>query len=301
MLTDRRSVNKVMAVLTVSNLTFCYDADDQPVLDGAALELPGGSSVGLLGANGSGKSTFLGAITNSIKGHCEAAIDISPDARGPIGYATQDAALYAHLSVRENLEHAARLTTRRWNVSDLIERAVEDYGLGDFTDKLARDISGGQARIAHLACAFAHQPSIRLLDEPTTALDFQTREKLINLINGWRAEGVATLVTAHYPEDIEELCEELVVLVDGKTTPLGRVDDHLLAMGVSATLTRGGSHTEVSVHSATLRQLIDSSAASGVDIDDEFDSISVRPPRLRDLLQRDPTLRSAIPSQDTPK
>lgn len=293
-------------MLSVSNLTFTY-AEDVPgrakpqrkaVLCGANLDLPTGSSIGLLGANGSGKSTLLGAITNSIKGHCEADIRVASEASGPIGYATQDVALYVHLSVRENLEHAARLTTRQWNVSDHVDRAIDDYGLGPFVHQLARDISGGQGRIAHLACAFIHQPSIRLLDEPTTALDFQTREKLIALIHGWRSEGVATLVTAHYPEDIEELCEELVVLVDGKTTPLGRVADHLKALGVSATLIRGDTRSDFSVRSATLREVLDESIAKGVDLDEAFDSISVRPPNLRDLLQRDPSLRSAIATEE---
>lgn len=293
-------------MLCVSKLTFTYAEDVSgrarskrvAVLNGADLRLPSGSAIGLLGANGSGKSTFLGAITNSIKGDCEAEITVSPGAVGPIGYATQNVALYVHLTVRENLEHAARLTTRRWSVENLVERAIDDYGLGGFVDQLARDISGGQSRIAHLACAFVHQPSIRLLDEPTTALDFQTREKLINLINSWRSEGIATLVTAHYPEDIEELCEELVVLIDGKTTHLGRVADHLKALGISATLTRERSQTHFAVPSVTLRDVLDESAATGVGLDEEFDSISVRPPKLRDLLQRDPTLRSAIAKEE---
>lgn len=295
-----------MAMLSVSNLTFTYAEDvsgritpkREVVLDGANLDLRAGAAIGLLGANGSGKSTFLGAITNSIKGQCEGEVRVAPEAIGPIGYATQDVALYVHLSVRENLEHAARLSTRQWTVSDLVECAIEDYGLGNFVHQLARDISGGQGRIAHLACAFVHQPSIRLLDEPTTALDFQTREKLINLVHGWRDEGIATLVTAHYPEDIEELCEELVVLADGKTHPLGSVANHLKALGVSATLTRGNVHTDFAVRSATLREVVDESIASGIDLDDEFDSISVRPPRLRDLLQRDPTLRSAVAREE---
>ena len=293
-------------MLRVRDLTFTYPpdvsgrstGDPSPVLKGVDLDLPARVSVGLLGANGSGKSTFLGAITNSLKGQRAGNILIADDAVGPIGYATQQVALYAHLTVKENVEHAARLTTGRWRVRDLVECAIDDYGLQGFVNQLARDISGGQGRIAHLACAFVHHPSVRLLDEPTTALDFQTREKLIDLVNGWRSEGIATLVTAHYPEDIEELCDELVVLVDGKATALGRVDAHLKASGVSATLSQGETHATISVGAATLRELVDCSATHGIDLDDEFDSITVQPPRLRDLLARDPSLRTAVENSE---
>lgn len=89
-----------------------------------------------------------------------------------------------------------------------------------------------------------------------------------------------------------------MVLVDGKTTPLGRVADHLKALGVSATLIRGDTRSDFSVRSATLREVLDESIAKGVDLDEAFDSISVRPPNLRDLLQRDPSLRSAIATEE---
>ena len=85
-----------------------------------------------------------------------------------------------------------------------------------------------------------------------------------------------------------------MVLVDGTATALGRVDDHLKASGVSATLTHGETHATISVGAATLRELVDCSTAHGIDLDDEFDSITVQPPRLRDLLARDPSLRTAI-------
>ena len=96
-------------MLRVRDLTFTYPpdvsgrstGDPSPVLKGVDLHLPARVSVGLLGANGSGKSTFLGAITNSLKGQRAGNIHIADDAVGPIGYATQQVALYAHLTVKE--------------------------------------------------------------------------------------------------------------------------------------------------------------------------------------------------------
>src|SRR5919201_49320 len=214
------------SALVVENLSFRYPRGS-PVLDGAALRIDAGRVTGLLGANGSGKSTLLGAITNAIEGERRGRIAVGADAAGPIGYATQDVALYLHLTVAENLAHAAPVAARRWMVDDLVEQALDDFGLRALRDRLAMTLSGGQQRMAHLACSFVHRPAIRLLDEPTTALDFSTRQSLIDLVGTWREQGVATLVTAHYPEDVEELCSTITLLVDGRTYDLGSLRDYL--------------------------------------------------------------------------
>ncbi|MGH3242829.1 MAG: ATP-binding cassette domain-containing protein, partial [Spirillospora sp.] len=217
-------------MLLVKDLGFRYPGGE-PVLRGASLRLEPGLAVGLLGANGSGKSTLLGAITDSIEGERRGLVAAGPgpDGRidGPIGYATQDVALYPHLTVVENLTHAARLATRRWRVAGLVAAAVDDFDLGRLRDRPARFLSGGQRRMVHLACAFVHRPAVRLLDEPTTALDFETRQKLIGLVGEWRSRDVAILVTAHYPEDVEELCSSITVLSDGRTYDLGPLGGYL--------------------------------------------------------------------------
>ncbi len=282
-----------VSVLTVEDLNFEYDADS-PILRGVDLHLERGAAVGLLGANGAGKSTLLGAITNSIYGSRRGAIRASDDNVGPIGYATQNPALYLHLSARENVVHAARLATRRWKVDRLVDETIDEYGLGSFVDQSARQLSGGQTRITHLACSFVHRPTVRLLDEPTTALDFETRHKLVELVHRWRGENIATLVTAHYPEDIEELCTDLVVLIDGRTHALGPIDSHLRSLGTTATIRGAEATHELQVVRPTLGALITAGADVGIDADTPLDSIRLSPPSLRDLLRRDPSLRSAV-------
>lgn len=269
------------------------------MLDGAALRLVAGQVTGLLGANGSGKSTLLGAITSSIEGSRTGRIEIEAGARGPIGFATQDVALYRHLTVAENLVHAARLATRQWRVDRLVTRAVEDFQLGRLRDTPARELSGGQQRIAHLACAFVHQPSIRLLDEPTTALDFATRQLLLDLVRTWREQGVATLITAHYPEDVEELCSMLTVLVDGRTHDLGPLRDYLeqqRRLGHIEVVGPDGASTRVELSEPldTGNDILHAAKGAGIDLTRRLRSVEVKPPSLRDLLRRDPSLRAGI-------
>jgi ABC-2 type transport system ATP-binding protein len=285
-------------MLNVKDVEFSYPGGTS-VLVGASLRLEPGIVMGLLGANGSGKSTLLGAITNTIEGDRHGVIEVSPAAVGPIGYATQDPALYRHLTVAENLGHAARLATRRWRVADLVTRAIDDFRLGPIADRSARALSGGQQRIVHLACSFVHAPTIRLLDEPTTALDFETRQILIDLVARWREQGIATLVTAHYPEDVEELCSTITVLVEGKTYPLGSLRDYLARqsrLGYIERLTTDGGvlSTELQGPLHSLAEILDAAADAGISARQPLHAIEIKPPALRDYLRRDPSLRAAV-------
>lgn len=285
-------------MLSVEGLVFRYPGA-APVLTGATLCLAAGQVTGLLGANGSGKSTLLGAITNSIEGSRSGRIEVAADALGPIGYATQEVALYRHLTVEENLTHAARLATRQWRVDGLVAQTVEDFRLERLRHTTARELSGGQQRIAHLACAFVHRPSIRLLDEPTTALDFTTRQLLLELVAAWRAEGVATLVTAHYPEDVEELCSTLTMLVDGRTHDLGSLRGYLdrqSRLGHVELVGPAGTSTHVELHGPldTGDHILCAARGAGLDLHQKLRSIEIKPPALRDLLRRDPSLRPGV-------
>lgn len=279
-------------MLAVEGLHFAYGTDQ--ILRGVDLDLPAGCAVGLLGANGAGKSTMLGAITNSILGTSSGRIEVDPAARGPIGYATQNVALYRHLTVRENLVHAARITAGEWKVDRMVDAISEEFGITPLLGESARTLSGGQARIAHLACSFVHRPTIRLLDEPTTALDFETRNRLIDRVKNWREEGIATLVTAHYPEDIEELCTELVVLVDGRTHALGSIEEHLRSLGTTGSITMDGDQHDFEFDEPSIRALAAAMERKGIPTSSIIDSVKISSPSLREFLRLDPSLRSAV-------
>jgi ABC-2 type transport system ATP-binding protein len=231
------------AALTVSDLSFRYPGRDRHVLAGLSFEAPAGSALGVLGANGSGKSTLLAALAGARAGLRTGTVTLSgaarsdltqPDPRA-IGFATQDVALYRELTVRENLRHAARVTMRRDRVAAAVDRAIAEYGLAPVVDVAAHRLSGGWARVAHLAATFVHDPPVRLLDEPTAALDFEARVRLVALIRSWRDSGVICVVTSHYPEDIEEMCEAVVVIAGGAVVYRGTVADLAATTAVQPT------------------------------------------------------------------
>jgi ABC-2 type transport system ATP-binding protein len=296
--TGQPSVSEDSAPMLNASVDFSYPGG-RSVLKGASLKLEAGVVMGLLGANGSGKSTLLGAITNTIEGDRHGVIEVAPEAVGPIGYATQDPAVYRHLTVAENLVHAARLATRRWRVAGLVEQTIDDFKLGRIAGRTARALSGGQQRLVHLACSFVHAPTIRLLDEPTTALDFETRQILIDLVASWREQGIATLVTAHYPEDVEELCSTITVLVEGKTYPLGSLRDYLARqsrLGYIEQLGEDGSTISTELHGPlhSLAEIVEAAAEAGIYARQPLHAIEIKPPALRDYLRRDPSLRAAV-------
>jgi len=279
-------------MIGASGVSFSY-REGEPILVSSSITLSPGRCHGLLGANGSGKSTFLGVLTDSIRGTTTGTVSLGPT----VGFATQEIALYRHLTVKENLTHAARLFGHAWNVVDLVATAIDDYSLAPIADTAARKLSGGQQRIAHLACSFVSQPNVRLLDEPTTALDFETRELLVALIRRWRDEGIAALLTGHYPEDIEELCTDITALIDGRTHFLGPLDQLLGSTWLQAAPASWDSSLSIRLErgrTVALQDIRQALASYGVAAGLPLDTLSLSPLTLRDLLRADPTLRSSL-------
>jgi ABC-2 type transport system ATP-binding protein len=208
-------------VLAVQNLRFRYPGTDDYALLSISFELVAGEVLGILGANGSGKSTLLAALLDVRSGERHGAVRFYPreagDHRGRIGYLAQQPSLYLSLTLWENLVHAARLVLPRRAVRPAVRRAVAEFRLGAVVDRPLRELSGGWRQLCHLAVSFVHDPPVRLLDEPTTALDFETRERVVQLVKGWAARGVACVVTSHYPEDLEQMCTRMVVIRQGES------------------------------------------------------------------------------------
>ncbi len=274
--------------IEVAHLAYEYETG-RPVLVDVSFGLHRGACLGLLGANGSGKTTLLNALTGLLPSAPGG--DLRSPVLADVGYATQDIALYDHLSVMENLEHAARLATGRWDVGDLVQAACDDFDLGEILPRRALRLSGGQRRLAHLACSFVHQPFVRLLDEPTAALDFEARQQVVRCIRRWTASGSAVLLTSHYPEDIEDLCSEVMVLVRGRTVSLGSLGDLLSSNGqqVALTVDRGSGEERVVLGESvgSIASLAARSESLGVRSTDTLLRIESIGGRLRDLLTAD--------------
>jgi ABC-type nitrate/sulfonate/bicarbonate transport system ATPase subunit len=188
-------------LLQVAHLGFTYHGSRQPALSDVSLSVRAGQVLGVLGPNGSGKTTLMAAILGARRGTRQGVVRYhvgESELPTPFGYCTQEIALYPQLSVRENLAHAAGIQARPAVARQLVDAAIDEFRLASVADHRVHRLSGGWQRLAHVATSFVHRPMVRLLDEPSTALDFETREHLVALVSRWAAEGVATIVTSHY-------------------------------------------------------------------------------------------------------
>ena len=196
---------------------------------GLDLDLPAGTCVGLLGPNGAGKSTTMKALTAQVicdEGELEVLGHRLPDdskqARAEMGVVPQLDNLDVSLTVEQNLTVFAHLyrvpaAARK----DAIERALALANLGPRRDDKVDELSGGMRRRLLITRALLHQPRLLLLDEPTVGLDPQVRQELWALIDLLRSEGVSILMSTHYIEEAERLCDEVTIMSHGKAVAVG--------------------------------------------------------------------------------
>src|SRR5262245_17312558 len=206
--------------LAIRGLEKRYD-DGTLALERLDLEVPAGTFFGLLGPNGAGKTTLISAVCNLIRvtageirvfGH-----DVSSlEARRMIGVAEQDPNLDRFLTVREALVyHGGYFGLGREHAVERAEEMIDIFDLGAKADVRAPKLSGGQRRRLLLARALLHEPRLVILDEPTAGVDFELRMDLWRYIRRLHAEGTTILLTTHYLEEAEELCEEIALIRDG--------------------------------------------------------------------------------------
>jgi lipooligosaccharide transport system ATP-binding protein len=198
-------------------------------VDGLDLDVPVGTCVGLLGPNGAGKSTTMKALTAQViadEGRLEVLgyrlPEDSKQARAEMGVVPQLDNLDVSLTVEQNLLVFAHLyRVPSGERTDAIERALTMANLRERrADKVDR-LSGGMRRRLLIARALLHRPRLVLLDEPTVGLDPQVRQELWALIDRLRSEGVSILMSTHYIEEAERLCDEVTIMSHGKAVAVG--------------------------------------------------------------------------------
>src|SRR3954449_4579879 len=198
-------------------------------VDGLDLEVPYGNCVGLLGPNGAGKSTTMKALTAQViadQGELEVLgyrlPDDSKQARAEMGVVPQLDNLDVSLTVEQNLlvfAHLYRVPAAGRKAA--VERALEIAILTDRRTSQVGELSGGMRRRLLIARALIHLPRLLLLDEPTVGLDPQVRQGLWALIDAMRAEGVSILMSTHYIEEAERLCDEVTIMSHGRAVAAG--------------------------------------------------------------------------------
>jgi ABC-2 type transport system ATP-binding protein len=199
-------------------------------VDGISLELRSGECLGLLGPNGAGKSTLIRAIVGRVipdSGRIAvfgAAAD-SPAARAALGWVPQDLALYPRLTAKENLRAFGRyygLTGKKLN--EAVAWSLDWAALQDRAGELTRNLSGGMKRRLNMAAGLIHQPRLVLMDEPTVGVDPQSRNRIFEMIEALRAEGMTIVYTTHYMEEAERLCDRIAIVDHGRIIALDTRD-----------------------------------------------------------------------------
>ncbi|MGE5503448.1 MAG: ABC transporter ATP-binding protein [Actinomycetota bacterium] len=216
---------------------------EKRALDGVSLDIPRGSFFGLLGPNGAGKSTFINILAGLVnKTSGTAAIwdrDLDRDARGAkaaIGVVPQELNLDPFFTPRELLDVQAGM----YGVPKAERRTMEileAVGLADKAEAYARTLSGGMRRRLLVAKAMVHRPPVLVLDEPTAGVDIELRRQLWDYVRALNAAGTTVLLTTHYLEEAEQLCDRIAIIDRGRlvacdTTPnlLARLDSKALTL-----------------------------------------------------------------------
>lgn len=214
-------------VIQVKNLVKRYK--EVLALDHFDLEVEQGEILGLLGPNGCGKTTAIHSILSVLK-YDKGEINLFGQPMDPTAYALkreiglvpQEVAVFENLTVRENIDYFCSLyiqdKTRR---KELVDQAIAFVGLEDYVKFLPKKLSGGLKRRLNIACGIAHQPKLIFLDEPTVAVDAQSRNFILEGIRRLNREGATILYTTHYLEEAESLCSRIVIMDHGRNIAQG--------------------------------------------------------------------------------
>ncbi len=218
-------------IIKATNLVKRYG--DLLALDHLSLEVAEGEIFGLLGPNGSGKTTAINCILSLLK-YDKGDIEIfgkpmAPEAydiKRNIGVIMQNVAVFEELTVYENIDYFCGLyIPDKTERKKLVEEAIDFVGLQDYKAFYPKKLSGGLLRRLNIACGIAHKPKLIILDEPTVAVDPQSRNKILEGIERLNRQGATVIYTSHYMEEVEQICTRIVIMDKGKIIAAGTKEE----------------------------------------------------------------------------
>ncbi|HHU80368.1 MAG: ATP-binding cassette domain-containing protein [Bacilli bacterium] len=219
-------------VVKIENLHKTYK-NKVKALNNLSFQVRDGEIFGLLGPNGSGKTTCINCMLALLK-YEEGTIEIfnqpmtatSYDIKRNIGVITQNVAVFNVLTVWENIDYFCGLyVADKEERHKLVEEAIQFVALDEFRNFYPHKLSGGLLRRLHIACGIAHKPKLIILDEPTVGVDPQSRNKILEGIKKLNQEGATIIYTSHYMEEVEFLCDYILIMDKGKVIAEGSKEE----------------------------------------------------------------------------
>lgn len=218
-------------MIHIENLVKRYG--DLVALNHLSLDIHEGEIFGLLGPNGSGKTTAINCLLSLLK-YDKGTIEIfgqpmTPDnyqAKQQIGIVLQNVAVFDELTVYENIDYFCGLyVSDKKKRKKLVDDAVQFAGLEDYCKMRPKKLSGGLLRRLNITCGIAHKPRLIIMDEPTVAVDPQSRNKILEGIQKLNAQGSTIIYTSHYMEEIEQICTRIAIMDHGRVIASGTSEE----------------------------------------------------------------------------
>ena len=215
------------SVVAIDNLVKRYG--DKVAVDHFSLNVQEGEILGLLGPNGSGKTTTINCLLSLLQ-YDKGTVTIfdkemKPDAydiKSQIGVVMQNVAVVDTLNVYENVDFFCGLYIKNKALrKKYVEEALEFTGLSEYKKYKPQKLSGGLLRRLNIACGIAHKPKLIIFDEPTVAVDPQSRNAILEGIRKMNKSGATIIYTSHYMEEVEELCTRVVIMDHGRNVASG--------------------------------------------------------------------------------
>lgn len=218
-------------MIHIENLVKRYG--DLTALNHLNLDIREGEIFGLLGPNGSGKTTAINCMLSLLR-YDKGTVEIFGEAMSPdnyrikqqIGIVLQNVAVFDELTVYENIDYFCGLYIKdRTRRRELVEEAIQFTGLEDFRKMRPKKLSGGLLRRLNIACGIAHKPRLIIMDEPTVAVDPQSRNKILEGIQKLNQQGSTIIYTSHYMEEVEQICTRIAIMDHGQIIASGTKEE----------------------------------------------------------------------------
>lgn len=218
-------------IVAIENLVKRYG--EHLALDHFNLKIREGEIFGLLGPNGSGKTTAIHCMLSLLK-YDKGSIRLFGQEMGPesyelkrsIGIVPQNIAVFEQMSVWENVNYFCSLyVPDRRRCRALTEEAIRFVGLEDYGKMTPKKLSGGLLRRLNIACGIAHKPKLIIMDEPTVAVDPQSRNRILEGICQMNRQGSTVIYTSHYMEEVEQICTRIAIMDRGRNIAAGTKEE----------------------------------------------------------------------------